>query len=897
MEYGHLLSLLPDSMKLMYRKYENLIKKVINAEWSKVFNRTCLKEYLWPTYTKIRNHDPALRNDETTNEYRRYIIQREIENKTDILKNLTIEEKRLRNELDKFNIDQQLRMKVEDELNNILEFHDNTTKNNILKKLNNLYKGRIFVKNNSSAFINLSDHILDPDEIEFLDLGLNFHLQPKYEKLTKHVELEVLYQNLLDLEKQNKITISNDLADQLRSESTKHRHHRINSIFTPALRNAAHRLRNLDNVIVRRADKSSVYVLLNKSDYFSKIDEILSDDCKFKPIDYDPTNKLKSKANKIITSINAVSDQFKLSKIVGDFQPGYMYGNVKTHKQNNPLRPIISQVTTPTYELAKTLNRILTPFIPCKYMLKSTDDLINLLQSNECKGIISSLDVESLFTSVPIDETINIILELAYNNKDIPPPKIPPALLSQLLQLCTKELPFRSPQGCMYLQIEGIAMGSPLGPLFANIYMAYLENRIFSTHNSKPHLYARYMDDIFIQTENIDELLKIKQLFEQNSVLKFTHELSNNSKLAFLDTLIDISNNSFHTSVYHKPTDGGQCLNADSECTDRYKISVIRNFLNRAYKISQTWEDFHTEIQHIKQTLINNNYSNNLVDQHIKTFINSKFTDIHIPTAKPNIIPVYYKSQYHSNYKTEERIIKNIIKTNVKPIQDNSKLSIIIYYKNPKTCNLVIKNNLSPPIPQHLKTNVVYSFKCPFAHSNVYECEYIGLTSMALEQRLKNHTYRGSIKDHILHEHNTLVTKTQLIENTSILTHAENRYKLSIKEALLILQKTPIINKQYDNFNNILKLYKSRNIPSHNNNILQNNDITDSRTPDPQSNEQELNTQDFSQHPINTHSPRLRHIASPQIVNQINELFSNINNSPSPLPTRSQYNLRRRVNQ
>ena len=53
MEYGHLLSLLPDSIKLMYRKYENLIKKVINAEWSKVFNRTCLKEYLWPTYTKI----------------------------------------------------------------------------------------------------------------------------------------------------------------------------------------------------------------------------------------------------------------------------------------------------------------------------------------------------------------------------------------------------------------------------------------------------------------------------------------------------------------------------------------------------------------------------------------------------------------------------------------------------------------------------------------------------------------------------------------------------------------------------------------------------------------------------------------------------------------------------
>ena len=59
--------------------------------------------------------------------------------------------------------------------------------------------------------------------------------------------------------------------------------------------------------------------------------------------------------------------------------------------------------------------------------------------------------------------------------------------------------------------------------------------------------------------------------------------------------------------------------------------------------------------------------------------------------------------------------------------------------------------------------------------------------------------------------------KTQLLENTSILTHAENRYKLSIKEALLILEKAPIINRQHENFCNILKLHKSRNISSNNN--------------------------------------------------------------------------------
>ena len=322
--------------------------------------------------------------------------------------------------------------------------------------------------------------------------------------------------------------------------------------------------------------------------------------------------------------------------------------------------------------------------------------------------------------------------------------------------------------------------------------------------------------------------------------------------------------------------------------------------LNRAYKISQTWQDFHTEIQHIKQTLVNNNYSNNLVDQHINTFIHNKFSDKQSPTIKSNVIPIFYKSQYHSNYKIEERIIKNIVKTNVKPIQTDSKVNIIVYYKNPKTCNLVIKNNLSPPVPQNLKTNVVYSFKCPFAHSNVYDYEYIGMTSVKLQNRLQNHTYSGSIKDHILHEHNSSVTKTQLLENTSILTHAENRYKLSIKEALLILEKAPIINRQHENLCNILKLHRSRNISSNNNSnnnaLPSNNDVTHpSVSVSPADDSPNLPL--LSQLPDNIQSPRLRHQASPQIIRQINAIFSNANNSPSTSPIPRRYNFRTRATQ
>ena len=51
MEYGKLLNLLPDSLKSKYRNYENLIKKYINVEWSKLFTSVCLKENLWSSYT------------------------------------------------------------------------------------------------------------------------------------------------------------------------------------------------------------------------------------------------------------------------------------------------------------------------------------------------------------------------------------------------------------------------------------------------------------------------------------------------------------------------------------------------------------------------------------------------------------------------------------------------------------------------------------------------------------------------------------------------------------------------------------------------------------------------------------------------------------------------------
>ena len=144
-----------------------------------------------------------------------------------------------------------------------------------------------------------------------------------------------------------------------------------------------------------------------------------------------------------------------------------------------------------------------------------------MLHSQNAQGIMASLDVESLFTNVPIADTIDIIADYVYRSTDKHPPQIPEAILRAMLELCTSKSPFISPTGSIHQQIDGVAMGSPLEPTFANYYMGHLENKIFSNQELKPKIYVRYFDDIFLLDDSTDEINILKTTFEKNSVLNF----------------------------------------------------------------------------------------------------------------------------------------------------------------------------------------------------------------------------------------------------------------------------------------------------------------------------------------------------------------------------------------
>ena len=114
-------------------------------------------------------------------------------------------------------------------------------------------------------------------------------------------------------------------------------------------------------------------------------------------------------------------------------------------------------------------------------------------------------DVTSLFSNISLQETVDIAINLIFNHN--PNLNITRKELKKLFLFATSQTHFTF-NSKFYNQIGGVAMGSPLGPVLANIFMGFHESKWLNKYNlNKPKFYLRYVDDILADFDNKQDSL------------------------------------------------------------------------------------------------------------------------------------------------------------------------------------------------------------------------------------------------------------------------------------------------------------------------------------------------------------------------------------------------------
>ena len=299
-----------------------------------------------------------------------------------------------------------------------------------------------------------------------------------------------------------------------------------------------------------------------------------------------------------------------------------MYGLPKLHKDGVPLRPILSMVNAPQQEMAKWLGELLRPVV-VKYGARTLKDTFEFCEridqfasENDTQSMfMCSFDGVSLFTNVPLRETINIALDALCRDPDIAPPSQPEALIRKMLLKATSEVEF-SFDGTMYKQLDGVAMGSPLGPILANVFVGYHEAQV--PQDEWPQLYERFVDDVFsvfLSENHAEHFFNI--LNGLHPALRFTMEIEADSKLPFMDILVQRTNGSFARSVYRKPTFTGLYTRWDSFSPTSQKIGLIKSLKSRALKICSE-SMLQDEFDKLKDIFVENGYPIDVIEKHLR---------------------------------------------------------------------------------------------------------------------------------------------------------------------------------------------------------------------------------------------------------------------------------------
>ena len=574
----------------------------------------------------------------------------------------------------------------------------------------------------------------------------------------------------------------------------------FSSVFDKNDINKIRSLASNKNIIVSKPDKGKGVVIINKSDYMCSMDKIVSNDSKFLKVSENLSKfnlKIEDKINRFLLklkNLNVLSTDLYNKLHVSGSHPGILYGLPKVHKKDFSdmfqFRPIFNAINTPSYNISKFLVPHLSHLTKNDYAVKDSFDFV----SDICKidnandYYMASFDIENLFTNVPLGETISIILNLLFTENISHFLGMTKSLFQTFLELSVLNSSFIF-NGSLYKQVDGLGMGLPLGPTFANIFMCFQEKLWLDACpvDYKPIFYRRYMDDSFLLfRDQTHSLLFLNFLNSKHPNIKFTSESEINNKLTFLDCLVTRRNNKFETSIYRKSTFSGLGLSFFSFTPFVYKINVLKTLISRGSKICSNFTNLNRELSFIVDFLFYNGYPKKLVYSTIRKFFENGINSQN-STNLEDII--YFKFPYfgHQSQKFKKEI-HDILKKYVPEF--NFRLVFV------NKCTVGSFFRYKDTLPLDVRSSLVYQYSCP---SCTYR--YVGSTYRNFYMRVNEHSGKSfrtgqrvakPVCSSIL-DHSFLCNGNVNFSNFKILGY-ENSKKLRILESLYIFKTKPELN-------------------------------------------------------------------------------------------------------
>ena len=251
-------------------------------------------------------------------------------------------------------------------------------------------------------------------------------------------------------------------------------------------------LRKNKDIVVTKPDKGNAVVILDQKLYDNAIEEIISESSKFEKLNEDPTLKREASLQRFLRKLKQKNffNEIEYDKLYpSGSAPARIYGTPKMHKFSSSgsfpkLRLIVSSIGTFNYNPAGFLCDFLSPLVPNDYSCKDTFSFVSQIKNANLSKKFVSYDVTSLFNNIPLQETIDIAINLIFNHN--PNLNITRKELKKLFLFATSKTHFIF-NSKFYNKIDGVAMGSPLAPVLANIFMGFHESKSLNEYNlNKP---------------------------------------------------------------------------------------------------------------------------------------------------------------------------------------------------------------------------------------------------------------------------------------------------------------------------------------------------------------------------------------------------------------------------